>query len=82
MTDCVVTSYDSYTGVVSEIRLRLHPLDVGWDLRAEAVVVELPAQPRSLVSAADARGQRVVVEGQTHAVAAWLRRAGYVVIVA
>lgn len=63
---------------VGSIRYRLHPIDVGWDLRGEGVAVAVDASDDPLrVSYADRSGERRVMAGSQRAVVARLRRLGY-----
>lgn len=64
---------------VGEIRYRLHPLDVGFDLRGERIATEVDVSaPTIRVSYARRRdGERRVIEGPTATVLALLRREGY-----
>jgi hypothetical protein len=71
-----VVPFDSYSGPVSAIALRLHPLDVGYDLRGEGTPVALPPGV-TVASYARRNGRRYVVTGTPDAVAAELRAAGY-----
>lgn len=65
---------------VRSIGLRLHPLDVGWDVRGEGVVVVVPLGAEPLrVSCADEDGARVVLSGPASEVREALRSLGYVV---
>lgn len=62
----------------AEIELRLHPIDVGWDLRVQGVPVLVP--PGTTRAAyADKRGARMVVSGTRDDVVRVLRDAGYAV---
>lgn len=66
---------------VGSIQYRLHPLDVGFDLRPENLAVQLEKGASPLrVSYATRSGERRVVEGPAKDVAACLRRAGYRVV--
>lgn len=67
---------------VGNITLRLHPLDVGYDLRAEGMSIAQPAgAPDGTLRASYAArdGERRVVEGPYRQVIAWLRGAGYAI---
>ena len=63
---------------VGEIRYRLHPIDVGFDLRAESMAVDMGDSEDALrVSCADEGGARVVLTGSRDDVISELRRLGY-----
>ena len=63
---------------VGSIRYRLHPLDVGFDLRAEPMPVDMAdAEDTLRVSCADEAGARVVLTGSRDDVIGELRRLGY-----
>lgn len=59
------------------ITIRLHPLDVGWDIRCHGCAVSLPPTGVVRVSYASRDGERRVVEGPSDDVAAHLRYHGY-----
>lgn len=63
-------------GDVRSIRWRLHPLDVGFDLRAERMTVSLEDDIYPRVSYAE-DGARRVIAGPRALVIARLRAAGY-----
>lgn len=63
---------------VSSIRVRLAPIDVGFDLRAQHMAVSLPADTM-VASYADHVGNRFVVEGTWDEIARVLRKAGYTI---
>jgi hypothetical protein len=63
---------------VGSIAYRLHPIDVGFDLRAMAMPVSIRATDDPLrVSYANKRGARQVCEGPQLAVVRVLRACGY-----
>lgn len=62
---------------VTAIPCRLHPLDVGFDLRAEGVAIALPAGEVLRVSYADEGGERRVMSGPREAIRRRLQRLGY-----
>jgi hypothetical protein len=62
---------------VISIRYRLHPLDVGFDLRSAGVAVEIGEEPVLRVSYPSAKGERYVVEGPREEVLARLRKFGF-----
>ena len=63
---------------VGSIRYRLHPLDVGFDLRDEGMVVAVAAGDDPLrVSYPGAQGERRVIEGPAQAVLRRLRARGF-----
>lgn len=69
--------FDRATDVTS-IAVRLHPLDVGFDLRAECITTVVDCTGPSLrVSYADRRGERRVMSGPRRAVIQRLRDLGY-----
>jgi hypothetical protein len=70
-----VTTFDDFGGNVNEIDVRVAPIDVGFDLRGENMVVRLPAGTR--IASYEHNGERLVVEGKTSDVARVLRAAGY-----
>lgn len=81
-----VRSIDGVTDVAFDdardiglISNRLHPLDVGFSLIGERVLVALVPEPDGslLVSYADRHGDRRVMSGSADAVVARLRRLGY-----
>lgn len=59
------------------IGLRLHPLDVGFDLRAEGVEAAVPEGAELRASYARRNGDRYVMSGLREAVIKALRRQGY-----
>lgn len=62
---------------VTSIRYRLHPLDVGFDLRGEGITTKIGPEPVLRASYADRAGERRVIEGPREAVIEHLRRVGY-----
>lgn len=68
--------FDDATDVGS-IRHRLHPLDVGFDLRSEGTAVAVGDEPVLRVSYPSAKGERYVVEGPREEVLARLRKLGF-----
>lgn len=65
---------------VTAITNRLHPLDVGFDLRGEGVVAQIDCdadESELRVSYATRSGERRVVSGPRREVIAHLRSAGY-----
>jgi hypothetical protein len=62
------------------IVLRLHPLDVGFDLRGRMAVELLDTAPEVRVSFAAKNGDRLVAKGPISMVAAVLTAAGYQVV--
>jgi hypothetical protein len=72
------TSFDDATDV-GGIRYRLHPLDVGFDLRGHGgMAVEVAAEEDPIrISYADAAGERRVINGLQAEVLPRLRRLGY-----
>jgi len=63
---------------VTSISVRLHPLDVGFDLRAEGIVCEIDCSgPELRASYSDERGERRIVSGASREVIARLRAVGY-----
>ena len=63
---------------VQEIRYRLHPIDVGFDLRQNGMVVAIDAGDDPLrVSYPDAGGARRVIEGPQRDVLRKLRARGF-----
>lgn len=76
----LVIPFDSAEDVQS-IGTRLHPLDVGFDARAEGMKVAVDDASSPLrVSCADRSGARVVLSGDRAEVIATLRAWGYEVI--
>lgn len=75
------TKFDDYRGQVTAIRVRVAPIDVGFDLRTEGCAVELTPDT-TIASYADRRGERWVVEGDVHEIARVLRSHGYRTILA
>jgi hypothetical protein len=71
-----VTPFAAYRGSVSEIRVRLAPIDVGFDLRGKNVPAEFPPDT-TVASYATVDGKRCVVEGTPSEVVETLRAAGY-----
>lgn len=72
------TPFDDAKNVFS-IGLRLHPLDVGFDLRAERMPVEIPPDGSGTLRASYATrdGERRVVDGPREDVIRHLRAHGY-----
>lgn len=64
---------------VGSITLRLHPLDVGWSLKAELVPVSIHMAEHLRASYEDARGDRRVIAGPFADVVRRLRALGYVI---
>lgn len=64
---------------VGVIGPRLHPIDVGWSLRAERTPVRLEPGATLRVSYADRHDDRRVVSGPRTQVVAHLRAAGYTI---
>lgn len=62
---------------VNSIGLRLHPIDVGFDLRGDGMAVYIPYAPTMRVSYATRTGERRVVSGPQPAVVRHLSEAGY-----
>lgn len=63
---------------VGSIRYRLHPLDVGFELRGSGTAIKIAPNDVVLrVSYADASGERRVMRGPREAVLYRLRRLGY-----
>jgi len=65
---------------VTSIRYRLHPLDVGFDLRSAGVAVEIGEELTLRVSYPSAKGERYVVEGPREEVLTRLRKLGFTFI--
>ena len=65
---------------VADIGYRLHPIDVGYDLRAERTPVSIQHEGSIRVSYAAHNGERRVAEGEAALVVALLRSAGYLVV--
>lgn len=65
---------------VSAIRYRLHPLDVGFDLRTERIAVAIDCTGDVRVSYADQSGERRVMSGPVIEVVEALRAIGYDVL--
>jgi len=64
-----------------EIPYRLHPIDVGFDLRRQSWAVQIDRAEEVRVSYADRSGARRVVAGPCAEVVAWLRATGYKVVI-
>lgn len=62
---------------VSSIVYRLHPLDVGFSLRAEKIPVQIGSDDPLRVSYADSHGERRVISGPRALVLRRLRAIGY-----
>jgi hypothetical protein len=62
---------------VTSIRYRLHPLDVGFDLRESSARIVIGREPRLRVSYPARDGSRRVLEGPREAVLRRLRRLGF-----
>lgn len=74
------TAFDE-AGNVGDIQYRLHPLDVGFDLRGEKMPIRVALdEPTLRVSYADRAGDRRVMYGSTGEVVAKLRKLGYKVL--
>jgi len=73
-------SFDAASDVHA-IPYRLHPLDVGFNLRAESIAVQIDRAEEVRVSYADRSGARRVVAGPLAEVVAWLRKVGYKVVI-
>lgn len=66
---------------VGSIRYRLHPLDVGWQLKGSGTPVVIDeSEPSLRVSYADRNGERRVMEGPRAAVTARLEKLGYEIV--
>ena len=74
------TAFDDADDVGS-IHYRLAPIDVGFNLRAEGVQVQIKSAATLRVSYADRSGRRVVSSGPIDGVVALLRASGYDVLV-
>ena len=66
--------------VVHSIETRLHPIDVGYDLRARGVAVALPPDETTIVSYPDVAGARRVMRGPRDQIRDRLRRLGFDVL--
>lgn len=73
-----ITRFDDFAGDARAIAVRAAPLDVGFDLRAEKMAVQVPADT-TIASYADRQGRRFVVEGTAEEIRAVLRKHGYLV---
>lgn len=62
---------------VGSIVYRLHPIDVGFSLRAEQIPVQIGPEDPLRVSYADDRGDRRVISGPRALVLRRLRAVGY-----
>jgi hypothetical protein len=71
-----ITPFDDY-GPVSSITLRLAPIDVGFDLAAEGIPVQVPDDTN--VASYALKGERFVVEGTRDEIVRVLRKAGYTI---
>jgi len=60
-----------------DIGLRLHPIDVGFDVRAQHMLVSAPAGERLRASYPNELGERWVVAGPRAAVLERLRALGF-----
>lgn len=69
-----ITPFEEY-GPVSIIGLRLAPIDVGFNLVAERISVEVPDD--TTVASYEQLGDRYVVEGTRDEIVRVLRIAGY-----
>lgn len=70
--------FDAATDVGS-LRYRLHPIDVGWSIKAEDVTVKIHQTDQLRVSYEASNGDRRVISGPLLAVVSRLRKAGYVI---
>jgi hypothetical protein len=71
-------SYDEWVGDAYDIRYRLHPIDVGCDLREDGVAVAIDAADTTLrVSYPGTDGERRVLEGPQRDVLRRLRARGF-----
>lgn len=68
--------FDDATNV-SNIQFRLHPLDVGFDLRSEQMTIDLGDEATLRVSYPDEHGERRVVSGPREAVVRRLEGLGF-----
>lgn len=66
---------------VSSIEVRLHPLDVGYEVKRSGMVVRIDETPTLRVSYAARNGDRRVMEGPLDAVVGRLRKLGYKILV-
>jgi hypothetical protein len=71
-------AFENATDVTS-IRYRLHPLDVGFDLRRAGHVVEIGDEPQLRVSYPAEDGERRVIDGPRQLVVARLRKLGFTI---
>lgn len=79
MDDVTDVSFDDASDVGS-IQYRLHPIDVGWDLRETGHVIQIDDAPMLRVSYPDAAGERRVMSGTRAEVVARLRALGFEVV--
>jgi hypothetical protein len=63
----------------SSIGWRLHPIDVGFDLRSRRVPIIMPATDHAIVSYASSGGDLRVMSGPTHVLEQRLAGAGYLI---
>lgn len=72
-----ITPFDEADSVY-EIQFRLHPIDVGLNLKSTGMVIDTSEAPDPLrASCADRRGVRVVLEGPREEVLKKLKSYGY-----
>lgn len=62
---------------VNSIGVRLHPIDVGFDLRKSNVTVQLPDESEIRVSYPDKHGERRVMHGSRQFVKGRLEELGF-----
>ena len=76
-----VVRFDDYEGSTLDIGLRLAPLDVGFDLRAEKMRVVVPRETDVASYSPRDDGERYVVIGRVDDIVAVLRGEGYDAVV-
>ena len=75
MSGARVTRFDEFFGDANAIEVRLAPIDVGFDLRANGMVASIPSDTK--IASYEYEGVRYVVEGTSDEVIEALESAGY-----